>query len=121
MILASEAGFKEIIGLEMSPPLAEICAKNLHAHSTRRPQASHLTVLIENAATFTPPPSAGVFFFFNPFDAAIFQKVLHQIADSIRRQPRTVYLLTLGTVYDVEWAGFRLIDQVTSVMLYANG
>ena len=120
MILAAVAGFKEIIGLELSSRLVAVCEENLRRYALHGPHSARFTVLNQNAAYYTPPPTSSVFFFFNPFDATIFRQVLQQIDNSIRQQPRTAYLLTLGTSYGVAPEGFRLIDQVTGVSLYSN-
>ena len=120
MILASVAGFKEIIGLELSSRLVAVCEENLRRYALHRPHSARFTVLNQNAAYYTPPPSSSVFFLFNPFDATIFRQVLQQIDNSIRQQPRTAYLLTLGTSYGGAPEGFRLIDQVTGVSLFSN-
>jgi SAM-dependent methyltransferase len=120
MLLALDAGFRQVIGLELSLPLVEQCRENLGHHTRHQTDPACFLVLKQNAATYMPPPAASVFFFFNPFSESLFDQVTAQIKDSIVRHPRPVYTLTLGSDYDFTLAGFKLIDQVTGVRLFCN-
>lgn len=120
MLLALEAGFRQVIGLELSLPLLEQCRENLRNYTRHQTDPERFLVLKQNAATYLPPPAVSVFFFFNPFSESLFDQVAAQIRDSIIRHPRPVYTLTLGSNYDFASVDFKLIDQVTGVRLFCN-
>lgn len=120
MLLALEAGFKQVVGLDLSLPLLEQCRDNLRRYTRHQAGADRFLALKENAATYTPPPAARVFFFFNPFSDSIFDETAARIVDSVNRHPRQVYTLTLGSDYDFASVGFTQIDQVTGVRVFSN-
>ena len=120
MLLALEAGFRQVVGLDLSLSLLEQCRKNLRRYTQHQNDPACFLVLKQNAATYLPPPAASVFFFFNSFSELIFEQVAVQITNSMIRHPRPVYTLILGSDYDFSAAGFKLIDQVTGVRLFCN-
>lgn len=93
MILAAEAGFGRVIGIEFSPLMAELCRKNIATYELRRGYRTEFTILEQDAATYDPPSDARVFFFYSPFNWELYEPVLDRIEKSIARAPRTAYIL----------------------------
>ena len=53
------------------------------------------------------------FYFFNPFSEEIFEKVMHNILDSVARKTRKIYLIVISSPYYklIKDSGFYLINQ----------
>jgi SAM-dependent methyltransferase len=120
MLVAMEIGFKQVIGLELSPLLVNQCLENLDKYCRRNSCQSKFLVLEQNAATYLPPSDACVFYLFNPFSPVIFEQVMKQIAISIGKNPRQVYILMFQSGFNFQSTGFRLIDQTTGVSIFTN-
>lgn len=120
MLIAAESGFGNVVGIELSPALVEICAANIAAYE-RTNHNSVLSVKKQNAMEYIPPPDATVFFFFVPFGAEIYREVVQRIRESIARRPRTVYILDIGSKmksFDFEDEGCRLIGNVEKLSIF---
>ena len=74
LIMAREAGFRRIVGVEFSPVLADIARK----------QCPFAEVITEDAAQYVFPKESLCVFMFNPFGLTVLSKVVsHLPADSI--------------------------------------
>ena len=78
------------VGVEVDPWLFE-CAQRNHA-TTHAPQA-RVSFELADAATWEVPAEADRFYFFNPFSAEVFARVLGQIRASLDAHPRAAALL----------------------------
>jgi hypothetical protein len=81
IIAAHRMGFKNPIGIELSPNLSDRALQNIGSLP--------LTLLHQDATRFVVPRDATVFFFFNPFRGETLGAVLNNIEESIRRYPRS--------------------------------
>jgi SAM-dependent methyltransferase len=80
LLLATQFGFRSITGIELSPLLCEQASKNIRAWSKRHPHGNNgIMVQCCDAAKATLPEGKTVYFFYNPFDAEIMQKVIGRI------------------------------------------
>jgi hypothetical protein len=75
LILALEAGFQQVTGIEFSAPLVSEARSNLDQCGTQQPQ-----ILQQDATTFLPPPGPLVAFLYNPFRGETLQKVIRNLA-----------------------------------------
>jgi SAM-dependent methyltransferase len=76
VLLASELGFKAVVGVELHPTLARIARKNVALwHAAGRGKAS-IRIVETDAVEFTLPPGPAVVFLFNPFGAAVLRRLL---------------------------------------------
>lgn len=73
LILAKEAGFRRIIGVEFSPRLCQDAKKNLQAIGTQA------EVVCKSAALYDFPEEPSVIFLYNPFVRDVMQRVLDRI------------------------------------------
>ena len=62
MLLALEAGFRQVVGLDLSLSLLEQCRENLRRYTQHQNDPACFLVLKQNAANYLPPPAASVFF-----------------------------------------------------------
>lgn len=120
LVIAAESGFANVTGIELSPLLVETCKRNIEAYAATN-RNSTLTVVKQNAMEYVPPPSASVFFFFVPFGADIYRKVMHRIRESIEEHPRIVYIVEIGSKlrsFDFQDERCELIGTVEKLSLF---
>ena len=84
-----------MIGVEISPALAEIARTNL---ATRRHQhrCPNVEIVVADAKEFPVPDDLTIAYFWHPFTGETREAVLRGIIDSIDRHPRRVRLIYLG-------------------------
>lgn len=82
------------IGVERDPQLHEGALRNAGtARFLQGPYAAgRVTFELADAARYEPPTQADRFYFFNPFSAAVFERVLGQIHRSLDAVPREILL-----------------------------
>ncbi len=92
---AAKRPFRRVIGVEISPALAEIARTNL---ATRRHQhrCPNVEIVVADAKEFRVPDDLTIAYFWHPFTGETLEAVLRGIVDSIDRHPRPVRLIYLG-------------------------
>lgn len=75
MILASEAGFRKLIGVEFSASLCRDARRNM------KKLGITARILCQDATTYTFPDEPCVVFFYNPFGPQLMQQVLRNLGD----------------------------------------
>ena len=93
--LAARYPFRSVIGVELSSELCGIAHENVNAV---RPKLRCQNIRIENlnATEYCVPLEVSVIFFFHPFHGQVFERVLHNVAASIREHPRRLSVLFYG-------------------------
>lgn len=89
LMLGSEYGFRDIVGVELNPRLAAVACKNL-CKWLRSPRACpNVGVVHGDALTFPIPEGPVVLFFFNSFECEMAEMWLERIgqAASVRNEP----------------------------------
>jgi SAM-dependent methyltransferase len=90
LLIAAQQRFLKVVGVELSPALAETAQVNTRTHST-------IDVRIGDAATFLYPAGPLVVFFYHPFLAPLLRKVL---ANLVRQASgREIYILCANGRY----------------------
>lgn len=89
LILASQAGFKEIIGVEQSPLLSKIARKNLERVGAAG------RVVNADAALFRFPADPVLVFMYHPFGPAIMKSV----CQNLRRHAGHLYVVYVNPVH----------------------
>ena len=93
VLLASELGFKAVVGVELHPALARIARKNVALwHAAGRGKAS-IHIVEKDAVEFTLPPGPLVVFLFNPFGAAVLRRLLKNWRGTLPQRPEPLHIL----------------------------
>jgi SAM-dependent methyltransferase len=125
LLYASSLPFGEIIGVELSPALAAAARRNLDRHyNAAGKSVPFWRVEIEDARRFEIPPAASVFYFFNPFDAAVLGEVADRILGSVREAPRRCIIVYVKPVHDTVFLarGFtKLAGSAADYSLFSFG
>jgi SAM-dependent methyltransferase len=86
LILAAEAGFSRMVGVEFATELAAECSRNVASYRSLNPEANPIDVYCQDAATFHISPRDTVLFLYNPFDAAVMERVVESVGSDWRRR-----------------------------------
>ena len=84
-LLASELGFREIVGVELNPPLAATAKTNADLWTAAGKARSPIRIEQGDAADFVWPSGPCVIFLFNPFGATVMKRVLDRLANRLTK------------------------------------
>ena len=93
LLLAAQAGFSNVVGVEWSAELCEIAESNVSRFSATAEVPAKIRVVHSDAAAWEPDPDISVFYFFLPFDEHLMREVLSRIVRSIRTFPRRAWVI----------------------------
>lgn len=106
LMLAHEMGFREVQGVEISERLNAIARDNL----ARRLKGDARIKLIQgDAAAIEMPPSASVFYLYNPCKGERLRQAMANIRASLEQRPRRAWVLFNNTTHirnlegELEW------------------
>jgi SAM-dependent methyltransferase len=96
---AARRPFRRVVGVEISPALAEIARAGLAARR-RQHRCRHVEIVVADLKDFRVPDDLTIGYLFDPVAGETFSAVLQGIVDSIDRNPRRLRLIyvhpTLG-------------------------
>ncbi len=98
LFVAEQCGFTHLIGVDIAKELIEDANENKAIYKKKNPESS-IDFLFEDATKFKIPNNACVFYFFNPFGEEIMQKVINNIKESVKLNPRNIYCIYLNPKY----------------------
>jgi SAM-dependent methyltransferase len=111
LAVASEIGFREIVGVELSPSVAAIARENIANVRRKFPGRSPMRVITGDAVEFPLPDAPLAIFLFHPFGAASMRRLIARIETALeaRSQPITVvyYNPVCGLLFDASPALVR--------------
>jgi SAM-dependent methyltransferase len=120
---AAKRPFRRVIGVEVSPALAEIARRALAARR-RRHRCGSVEIVVSDVADYLVPDDLTIAYFYHPFTDDTFGAVLKGITDSIDRRPRRVrliYLLPIQGSRILDTGRFRLLTEQRSRLLDVPG
>lgn len=88
LVELSKYPFKKICGVEISPVLLEIANRNFE-----RLGVTNVTTILADATHYYDIDEYNYFYFFNPFEGAVFKAVIRNIVLSAEREPRSVRII----------------------------
>lgn len=94
LILAAEAGFKSVSGVEFEPSLYASACENV-----AKTEFTHIDIVNEDASVYRVPDDSTLFYFYNPFNIWLMEKVLENIIDSVIRNPREACIVYVTPVH----------------------
>jgi SAM-dependent methyltransferase len=91
LLLAARRPFRQIVGVEISPALAEIARDNLKVPPAVERLCTDIRVVRGDAATVKLPPGDLIVYLYNPFRGAVMRTVVERLAAASTRRLAVVY------------------------------
>jgi SAM-dependent methyltransferase len=109
---AARRPFRRVIGVEVSPVLAEMARTGLAARKHQH-RCRNVEIVVADAAEFRVPDDVTIGYFYHPFRGETLTAVLRGIIDSIDRNPRCVRLIYLDPPFEavLDTGRFRLLKE----------
>ncbi|MGC4115257.1 MAG: class I SAM-dependent methyltransferase [Myxococcales bacterium] len=98
LVLAAEAGFDEVIGVELSE-LHEVAERNIRAYAARSDCPLRIFSRRQDVTTFEFPQRPLFVFYFNAFFGPVLERTLENLRASIEAHPRAVLFVWHGKRY----------------------
>ena len=98
LFVAEQCGFTKLIGVDIAKELIDDANTNKLVYQKKNNQ-SEFHFLFNDATTLQIPENTRVFYFFNPFGKDIMQKVIQNIKESLKQNPRKIYCIYLNPKY----------------------
>lgn len=92
LLMASEYSCPLITGYEINDDIFYILSRNIDEYKKISNTSSKFTLINDDAAKIILEDNTNKFNFFNPFHFKIYIKVINSIVESLKRNPRKVYL-----------------------------
>jgi hypothetical protein len=102
LLLAANAGFRSVIGIELDAGLAAQGRRNLARWAARhggRAAGRTFSVVQQDAGKVTIPDGPVVIFLYNPFGPATLRRVLDRVVESHRVAPRPIRVCYVNPVH----------------------
>lgn len=93
LVLASEYPFRRIIGVEFSPELCEIAARNVQTLRAPAQRCNSIEIVNDDALRYQLPNEPLVLYLYNPFGPAVMKPLVSQIEMSWRHCTRPIIVL----------------------------
>jgi SAM-dependent methyltransferase len=116
---AARRPFRRVIGVEISPALAETARAALAARSHRH-RCRNVEIVVADAREFRVPDDLTIAYLAHPFSGETFEAVLQGIVASIDRHPRRVRLIYVEPVHRSQILAtgrFRLLTEQRTKLL----
>jgi len=118
MLVASELGFRQVIGVELNPEMADIAERNLEQWTRGRAEdetagpVATVRVVEMDALEFEFPAGPCVAFLFHPFEAPLLKRLLRRMETQFAKRPGMLDVLYVNAecaaVFDANPAFERL-------------
>jgi len=106
--VAGAKGCKKVTGIEISKALCMDAIQNLTIIQQEHPSLV-AKVILKNVVQYKIPEDVDCIFLFNPFDEYLMEKVVNNIQQSIKLQPRPISIIYANPIYKSLFinAGFK--------------
>lgn len=102
LFYAAEAGFRRVIGIELSSELAAIARENLVRYRGKGRKCVEIEVMTGDAGEFAVPMRPCVIYFFNPFSAVVTAASLARIKEACEAGNRDIYIIWYNVTGNAE-------------------
>jgi SAM-dependent methyltransferase len=98
LFLAADQPFARVVGVEFSSELHIAALQNIRSYRSSKQRCFKIESVCIDAVDFELPPVPSILFFYSPFKAAVFVKILDNLFISLNKCPRSVYILFIGYI-----------------------
>jgi SAM-dependent methyltransferase len=93
LLVAARMPFREVIGVELNPTLAEIAEKNIDKWQATGRARCPMRIVCGDVTEFEFPANPTVAYMFNPFREAVLKAMLRHMEESYARRPGQLDLI----------------------------
>ena len=98
LLVASEFPFRDIVGVELSPALAQVARANAALIGARYPNRTPIRVEVGDATAFPLPAGNLVLFLYHPFGTELVLKVVRAVEAALASEERAIYVVLYNPV-----------------------
>jgi SAM-dependent methyltransferase len=100
LLMAADYPFRRILGIELLPALDRVAQENLRAYKSDSQLCFALEAVCGDAREFVFPAGPLVVYLFNPLTETGIEDVVTNLVQSLRQNPRVVYLLYRNPLFE---------------------
>jgi SAM-dependent methyltransferase len=93
LLMAADFPFHGVLGVELLPELHRIAQANMNRYASPSQQCFSVQSVCADAREFAFPPQALLLYLFNPLPEPGLRRLLENLQQSLRENPRPMYLL----------------------------
>lgn len=99
LIVATEFGFRKVVGVELSPDLCQAARANAEIIATRFPERAGIEIVQGDAVAFTLPAGPLAIFLYHPFHRVLMQRLAERLAAMRLAEACAVHILYCNAVF----------------------
>jgi SAM-dependent methyltransferase len=111
LLLASQCGFRRIIGVELLPELDQAARENIRQFE-QHGGTSSIELICADATTFCLPVEPMVIFLFNPLPEAALRAFLEKTERSLLEFPRPMFVIYANPIFAQTFSDFRSLQML---------
>ncbi|MEB3980324.1 class I SAM-dependent methyltransferase [Mycobacterium sp. 663a-19] len=112
LVVASEFPFGSIVGVEISPELAEVASENALVVRRNHPQRTPISVVEGDVLDYALPPGNLVIFLFNPFEKVLITQLLNKIEAALQERDSSIYVVYINPVCGHIFDGSSMLSRI---------
>ncbi len=117
LLLASQFGFRRIIGVELLPELDQVARENIRQWE-QQGGTSRIELICGDATTFRLPVEPAVIFLFNPLPEAALRAFLENIDRCLLEFPRPTFVLYVNPIFAQTFSALRSLQMLGGTHQY---
>lgn len=99
LVVASEFPFRSVIGVEISPELADVAKENSQVIARNFCERPPIDVVNDDALDYVLPEGNLIIFLYNPFGEALITRLLTNIETALLKRDRSIWIVYVNPVY----------------------
>lgn len=119
LLMAAEYPFRRIVGVELLPELDRIAQENIGRFKSASQQCFAIESIGGDARDFAFPVEPSVLYLFNPLPEAGLVQLLGNLEESLRQNPRTVFILYHNPLLEHVVTACSELEKVPSTHQYS--
>jgi SAM-dependent methyltransferase len=100
LLMASQYPFQRILGIELLPELHRVATQNISKYKSDSQQCFAIDCVLGDASKFDFPAEPTVLYLFNPLPESGLIRLINRLEDSLRRNPRPVFVIYHNPMLD---------------------
>lgn len=99
LLIAARLPFKAVTGIEFSSDLCAIANENIANIPASKRAAARIECQYADATTYPLPSGPLVCYFYNPFNEVLMQVMLERLGETMRNDPRVIYVVYVNPLH----------------------